>query len=333
MFEFENLIAFLLLLFIPLYLILKKLGFLSKSFFYLTFSDWEGKSFVWKNPLHRIPAFIAKILFYLALISMIIALANPNIVKQEKMYTSSGAKIFFVLDTSPSMAALDMAGESRLEVAKEIIASVVSQMKGISFGLVAMGSDAVSLVSPTEDHDFFVDQLFDIQIGELGDGSAIGVGISAAMYHLGASQNNHRSIVLLTDGENNGGFIHPLTAVALAVEEEIVIYTIGLGTSGTVPIEYIDNKTGKKYSGYLESRFDDALLRTIANESGGAYFKADSFMLLKDALTQIVKEEEVSQSYYMEEKKQNLYEYFLYFSLIAIVLVWFIKRIYLREVL
>ena len=142
---------------------------------------------------------------------------------------------------------------------------------------------------------------------------------------------NHRSIVLLTDGENNGGFIHPLTAVFLAVEKDIVIYTIGLGTTGTVPIEYTDIKTGKKYSGYLESHFDDVLLRSIASESGGEYFKADSFSLLKDALMQIVREEEVSQSYYIEEKKQYLYEYFLYFSLTAIILAWLIKRVYLRE--
>lgn len=331
MFEFENILALLLILLIPFYFILKKYGYLSKPSFYLSFSDWEGKSFVWKNPLHRIPSFVAKAFLYLSFISLLIALANPNFTREEKMYTSSGAKILFVLDTSPSMAAIDMAGVSRLEVAKEIIASVVSQMKGISFGLVAMGSDAVSLVSPTEDHDFFMDQLYDIQIGELGDGTAIGVGISAALYHLESSSMNHRSIVLLTDGENNGGFIHPLTAVSLAVEKDIVIYTIGLGTTGTVPIEYTDIKTGKKYSGYLESRFDDVLLRSIASESGGEYFKADSFSLLKDALMQIVREEEVSQSYYIEEKKQYLYEYFLYFSLTAIILAWLIKRVYLRE--
>ena len=333
MFEFENVFALLLFLLIPLYIVLKKRGILAKPSFYLSFSDWKGSGFVWKHPLRTFSTILSRILFFLAFVCMIFALANPVLTRQEKVYTSSGAKIVFVLDTSPSMAALDMGGMSRLNLAKEIIASVVSQMKGISFGLIAMGSEAVSLVSPTEDHDFFMDQLYKTEIGEMGEGTAIGVGISAAMYHLGPRYSAHRSIVLLTDGENNGGFIHPHTALELAVGDGIPIYTIGLGTVGTVPIEYTDSQTGKKYSGYLESHFDDGLLRTIAKESGGEYFRAESFMLLKDALMHIVKKEDVSQTYYIEEKKQNYYEKFLYVAFFSLIVGWSIKRFYLREFL
>jgi len=333
MFEFENIFALLFLFCLPLYIVLKKKGFLSKPSFYLSFSDWRGSSFSWKNPLYKISHLLTKVSFYLVFILVVLALGNPSLTRQEKVYTSSGTKILFVLDTSPSMAALDMAGVSRLELAKEIIAVVVSQMKGTAFGLVAMGSDALSLVSPTEDHRFFMDQLYQIEIGDLGDGTAIGVGISAAMYHLGSSYTSSRCIVLLTDGENNGGFIHPLTATSLAAEENIVIHTIGLGTIGTVPIEYTDAQTGKKYSGYLESRFDDVLLGAIASESGGSYFRADSAALLKDALMQIVKEEEISQTYYIEEKKEYFYEKFLYSAFALLVFAWIIKRFYLKEIL
>lgn len=250
-----------------------------------------------------------------------------------KIFTSRGAEIVFVVDTSPSMAALDMGSASRLSSAKQIITNAVDLMPGTAFGLIAMASEAVALVSTTEDHALFKSQLESLSIGDLGDGTAIGVGLSSAVYHLASSSSVKKCIVLLTDGENNAGDIHPLTAMKLAAESNISIYSIGVGTTGTVPIEYNDYETGKKYSGFLDSRFDDSLLKTLALETGGMYYKADSAGALSQALIEIVKTQNTAQSYYYERKKDYYFDTFILISALCLCFVWFVKRVYMRVII
>ncbi len=333
MLEFEYYPAFLFLLLIPIYLLLHKFSFLQKISFPLTFSDWEGKTFQWKHSLFKVASILSKILIYIAFFSFVIALAGPVISRQEKIYTSRGAEIVFVVDTSPSMAALDMGANSRLSSAKQIITNAVNLMPGTAFGLIAMASEAVALVSTTEDHQLFKSQLDSLSIGILGDGTAIGVGLSSAVYHLSSSSSVKKCIVLLTDGENNAGSIHPQTAMKLASEAGISIYTIGIGTTGTVPIEYNDYETGKKYAGFLDSHFDDSLLKTLALETGGQYYKAESADALSQALIEIVKKQITAQSYYYERKKDYRHETFIGMSVLCICAVWFIKRIYMRLII
>ncbi len=330
MLEFEHYSAFFCFLLIPVYIILHKLSILQRITFPLTFSDWGGKTFFWKHSFFKAASVISTLFFYSAFVCFVIALAGPVISRQEKIFTSRGAEIVFVVDTSPSMAAVDMGLSSRLITAKQIIKNAVNLMPGTAFGLIAMASEAVSLVSATEDHLLFKSQLESLSIGALGDGTAIGVGLSSAVYHLASSGSVEKCIVLLTDGENNAGDIHPLTAMKLVVESNISLYTIGIGTTGTVPIEYNDHETGKKYSGFLDSRFDDTLLRTLALETGGKYYRADSSDALSDALIEIVKKQTSSQSYYYETKKDYYYSSFILFASLSLFIVWFIKRVYMR---
>lgn len=333
MLEFEHYSAFFCLFLIPLYHILHKFSILQNISFPLTFADWEGKAFQWKHSLFRAASIISKIFLYTAFFCFVIALAGPVISRQEKIFTSRGAEIVFVVDTSPSMAALDMGSVSRLTSAKQIITNAVDLMPGTAFGLIAMASEAVALVSTTEDHALFKSQLESLSIGDLGDGTAIGVGLSSAVYHLASSSSVKKCIVLLTDGENNAGDIHPLTAMKLAAESNISIYSIGVGTTGTVPIEYNDYETGKKYSGFLDSRFDDSLLKTLALETGGMYYKADSAGALSQALIEIVKTQNTAQSYYYERKKDYYFDTFILISALCLCFVWFVKRVYMRVII
>ncbi len=333
MLEFEHYSAFLCVLLIPLYHLLHKFSILHTISFPLTFSDWDGKTFLWKHSFFKAASIISKVFFYAAFLSFIIALAGPVISSQEKIFTSRGAEIVFVVDTSPSMAALDMGSVSRLSSAKQIINHAVNLMPGTAFGLIAMASEAVALVTVTEDHTLFKTQLESLSIGNLGDGTAIGVGLSSAVYHLASSSSIKKCIVLVTDGENNAGNIHPLAAMKLAADLNISIFTIGVGTTGTVPIEYNDIETGKTYSGFLDSRFDDGLLKTLALESGGQYYKAESAQALAEALLEIVKTQNTSQSYYYESKKDYYFDTFILISALCLCFVWFFKRIYMRVII
>ena len=323
----------LLILFIPLFFIFKKLGFFSKIAFPLTFSDWQGKSFEWKNSVHSFTRFLVHFFCVVALVACIIALANPEKVYQKKVFISQGNEIVFVLDVSPSMAALDIGNGSRLDAAKKSITNLVESTPETAFGLVALGSESALLVPPTMDHGTFLERLSNLVIGQFGDGTALGLGIATAVMHLDSSQSKKRVVVLITDGENNGGDIHPTTGAKLAQKKGVKIYTLGVGTFGSVPIEYTDFQTGKVYSGYLDSQFNDSSLKEICALSGGKYFSIENQEIFMSSLRQIEKAEEVSQSFYLQEEVISYSFYCALVGTFLFLLSWILSRLYLKEFL
>lgn len=323
----------LLILFIPLFFIFKKLGFFTKIAFPLTFSDWQGKSFVWKNSIHFFARFLIRFFCVVGLLALIVALANPEKVYQKKVFVSQGNEIIFVLDVSPSMAALDIGTGSRLDAAKKSISKLVEATPETAFGLVALGSESALLVPPTMDHGTFLNRLSNLVIGQLGDGTALGLGIATAVLHLDTSLSRKRIVVLITDGENNGGDIHPVTSAKLAQKKGVKIYTLGVGTFGSVPIEYTDFQTGKVYSGYLDSQFNDSSLKEICALSGGKYFSIENQEIFMSSLSQIEKTEEVAQTFYLREEIISYSFYCVLLGAVLFLLAWILSRLYLKEFL
>lgn len=148
--------AFLLILCIPLLFIFRKLGIFSAPSFFLILKDWQGEGFEWKAPVRKIASFLSTMLFTLGFLSLVVGFADPVRLHQEKIYTSRGTDIVFVLDTSPSMMARDIAGMTRLDAARQAIVSMVPQTQGTGFGLVAMASEAALVVPPTLDLELFL---------------------------------------------------------------------------------------------------------------------------------------------------------------------------------
>lgn len=328
---FQHPYAFLLLLAIPLFFLLRKLGIFSKPAFPVTMADWKGQAFEWKRSMERAAAALSAGLFIAGYICLVVALANPIVVHQEKIYTSRGTDILFVIDTSPSMSAQDIAGTSRLEAAKQAVRRMVPEAAGCYFGLVAMGSDSALVVPPTTDHAVFFDRLDSLSAGTFGDGTAIGEGVSTAVYHLVASAAPKKCIVLVTDGENNAGKIHPETAAHLAKEHKITLYALGIGTRGSVPIEYVDPVTGAVYTGFLDSQFDSSSLEKIAMEADGKYFGVESSGALYSALQTITNREQTVQSFYLKTVEESFYDTMLGVTLVAFALAWLLRRIYMGE--
>lgn len=332
MIQLENAYALFLLLLIPLWIVLKKSGILSKVTLPIILSDWDGKIFKWDSKNIKIIQVISNVFFCLGYFCIVIAFSDPKIVHQEKRYISRGTEIVFVIDSSPSMSALDIGNTTRLDAAKGVISKLVTSMSGTSFGIISMASEAACIVPPSTDSDLFLKQLANIRIGELGDGTALGVGISSAVYHLSTSPAPKKIIVLITDGENNAGTIHPTTAAKLAKEQNIPIYVLGIGTQGTVPVEYTDPKTGKVYSGYLESGFNSENLEKISYLSNGRYYDIFNLEDLEVMLKNIIQNETVIPHFYFVPVDNQYYEIFLVISVICFILTWIIKRLYLKEV-
>lgn len=331
--EFQNPAAFLLLLLIPLLFILRYLKVFKKITFSAVLADWNGKAFKWDGKARKAASVFSKVLLFAGFLGVVGALADPVMTRQEKIYTTLGTDILFVVDTSPSMAAKDMDGFSRIEAAKNTIRKLTNNHDNCRFGIVVLGSEASVFVPPTADHSTVLKRIDDINVGILGNGSAIGDGLSTAVCHLVSSSAPKKTIILLTDGENNAGQIHPETAATLAVNNNITVYVVGIGSKGTVPIEYVDPNSGKLYSGYLDSNFNPASLKKIAATGNGRYFEVSTIQEFENTFEIVTKNESVAQNYTYKTVTQSFYKTVLLWALILLGIGWFIKRIVLQEIL
>ncbi|MGL4985954.1 MAG: VWA domain-containing protein [Treponemataceae bacterium] len=329
---FEYPTFLLLFLLYPLYFLLRALKIFDTFKLPLTFSDWNGHAFQYKNTFLHIPQVLSRFCAFFAFACLILALANPIIASSEKIFTSKGSDILFVLDTSPSMGAKDIGALRRIDAAKNALQKIVLEARGNAFGLVSMALEAALVVPLTLDHNYFFRRLEELYLGGLGDGTALGTGLSVALYHLENSQAPKKVIILLTDGENNAGMISPITAARLIAESNIALYIVGLGTKGDVAIEYFDVATGKMYSGYLSSSFDERELNNLARAGNGEYFSIETLGNLTTLLATIFDKQSVVQKYYNKVTQTFLYYYFALASIILFLLSWIFSRFYLREV-
>jgi Ca-activated chloride channel family protein len=202
--------------------------------------------------------------------------AGPVIKTTETVWLNRGADILFVLDASPSMAALDMDGASRFSAACGLLKAFAENRPSDGIGLVAVGDDAALLVPPTTDREVLLSRLEGLRIAELGDGTALGMGLAVAAFHLEKSKAPRRAAVLITDGENNAGAVHPETAAAMLRDIGVSLWVIGIGSGGEVPIDYVDPRTKVRRTGLFDSRYDTESLRRVSLAGDGTWLQAPS---------------------------------------------------------
>ena len=284
-----------------------------------------GASF--KLPLN--PGLLMKFMAFLELSGMYLlfaAAAGPVFIHTQVVWLNRGADIVFVLDISPSMAGLDMGGRSRFEEARELVRDFALRRPQDSLGLVALGEEAAVLVPLTTDRDSFFLRLDSLAIGELGDGTAIGMGLAAAGFHLGNSTAPRRAAVLITDGENNAGAVHPETAAAILGDMGVSLWIIGVGSSGNVPIDYTDPVTQARRLGSFMSYYDPENLKAIADKGRGTCIIAPSPEAFAAAFARIDQGETVLRRSGIVRNKESFHDSFIIAALIVLCLVRVIRR-------
>lgn len=219
--------------------------------------------------------------FYLrlaALALLVVAAARPQLGLAREESQTEGIDIQLVLDVSGSMAAEDFQPENRLEVAKRVVKDFVARRPADRLGLTLFAGSALTKAPLTSDRRM-LDLLIDsISLHSLPDGTAIGLGLANAAARLKDSPSKSRVAVLVTDGVNNAGAIDPGSATAICEGLGIKVYTVGVGTAGTVPVpvQVQDAVTGRLRTQrmMMDVEVDEALLQEIAERTGGRYFKA-----------------------------------------------------------
>ena len=236
----------------------------------------------WKTALRHIP-FVLRVL---AFILLVVALARPQKRNQEQKVSGEGVDIILTLDVSGSMLAQDFS-PNRLEAAKEVAANFIDSRPTDRIGLVIFSGESFTLTPVTTDKSVLKTQIYNIRSGLLEDGTAIGSGLATSVDRLRSSKSKSKIVILLTDGENNGGLIDPNTAKEIAKAVGVRVYTIGVGTEGFAPVPL--QSSGGVIIQREKVNIDEKLLKQIADETGGKYFRAKDNETLKNIYGEIDK--------------------------------------------
>jgi Ca-activated chloride channel family protein len=270
-----------------------------------------------------------RIMEYCGVLLLFVSAAGPVIKTTETVWLNRGADILFVVDTSPSMAALDMNGASRFNAARRLLIDFAEHRPSDSIGMAAVGNDAALLVPPTTDRNVLYSRLEQLRIGELGDGTALGMGLAVAAFHLEKSSAPRRVAVLITDGENNAGAVHPETAAAVLRDMGIDLWVIGIGSGGEVPIDYVDPHTRVRRTGLFDSRFDTESLRVISAAGSGTWLSAPSAEALAAAFAKLDDREIIVRRSGLAERGRSCRLPFMLAAFGLLAGVRFIRRFFL----
>ena len=231
---------------------------------------------------------IPDILILIGICFVIAALARPQSSSKYETFQANGIDIMLVMDTSTSMEAVDpTVGISRIQNAKDRAKEFVLKRVNDRMGIVVFSSLAFTQCPLTLDKDTLVNfiDLINTQITK-ADGTAIGDALATAVNRLSKVEGKSKIVVLLTDGANNRGEITPMTAAQLAKDNDIKVYTVGIGSEKDY-YEIEDLFWGKRKVQAQGNDLDENLLKEIAAKTDGEYFSAQTSKDLYKAFSSI----------------------------------------------
>jgi Ca-activated chloride channel family protein len=297
------------------------------------FFTWKKKQPVLKMPslsgFQGVSSFWSKIVPFLYLIRLtamaliVLAIARPQTVDvSTRTKTNKGIDIVMAIDVSSSMLAQDLKPD-RLSALKRVAEAFVEDRMSDRIGLVLYAGESYTKTPITSDKSIVKGSLREITFqGLIEDGTAIGMGLATSVNRLKDSRAKSKIIILLTDGVNNSGFIDPKIATELAVEFGIKTYTIGLGSNGTAlaPIGILPN--GKFKYGMTKVEIDEALLKEIAQKTGGIYFRATDNKKLEEIYAEINKLEKTEIEEFKYYNYDEKYRILVLLALGLILIEW-----------
>ena len=272
---------------------------------------------------------LPELLLSLVGVLVIVALARPQRTNEKVNQWSEGIDIILAIDISQSMQIEDFP-PNRLESAKEVARDFIGGRIQDRIGIVVFSGDAFSLAPLTTDYALLNSYIDEMNFSMIENrGTAIGSALAVVTNRMRDSESKSKVCILLSDGDNNGGNIDPITAAELAAAYNVKIYTIVVGKEGLVPF-------GKDYFGrphMVENTVDETTMRKIAEIGSGEFFRVTDVEALSQVFAKI-------DQYEKAEIKETRYKdtsdyYFIYLQwCIVIFLLWlFTKSTFMSNVL
>ena len=236
------------------------------------------------NQFYRIFRHMPFILRCIAVAAIIVAIARPRSSSTFEKIDSEGIDIVLAMDISTSMLARDFKPD-RIGAAKDIAIQFIAERPSDRIGVVVFAGESFTQSPLTTDRPTLINLMKEVECGIIEDGTAIGNGLANAVARLKDSPAKSRVIILLTDGVNNRGEIAPQMAIEIAKTYGIRVYTIGVGAMGEAPYPMMTPYGVKEMMVKVE--IDEELLKEIASETGGEYFRATDNTKLLEIYRQI----------------------------------------------
>jgi Ca-activated chloride channel family protein len=262
------------------------------------------------------------LLLNLVLATLIVALAHPQRIREQKITQPKRMDIVFLLDSSPSMRAQDIP-PSRLERAVEVIGSFAhKKLTDDRVALVSFAETSLILSYLTDDPNnilYYLDYLKSDTTLSYGTniGRALKNGLTVITKELELrpqAENNQRAFILVSDGEDHGRELE--SALRDIKRSGIKVHTIGIGSKEGAPIpigkengsvQYLEDAQGKQ----ILSRFDEGTLRRVAEESGGNAYRSFTGHDLERIISEIVLKERAIEGLKKIVNYEDLYHHFL----------------------
>lgn len=325
-FEYPGLL-YLELLLIPLVAlyIWRELKGHTPSFHVSSVLPWMSKGGSFKKMMRHIPY----LLRFIALATLIVALARPRSSQDFERVDTEGIDIMFAIDVSTSMLARDF-NPDRISAAKDIAIEFIAQRPRDRMGIVVFAGESFTQCPLTTDRATLINLMKEVETGLIDDGTAIGNGLATAIARLQDSKAKSRVVILLTDGVNNRGEIAPLMATEIAKTYGVRVYTIGVGAMGVAPYPVM-TPFGVQVQ-QVKVEIDEALLKQIAQETGGKYFRATDNTKMLEIYSEINKMETSRTTVDSFPIYKELFMNYALIALGAILLEMFLRFFILRKI-
>ena len=204
---------------------------------------------------------------------LVVAASRPQWIGEIESLPVSGRDLLLAVDISGSMDTQDMilnkTAVNRLKVVKKVAGEFIKRRHGDRVGLILFGSRAYLQTPLTFDTETTATLLDESEIGLAGRETAIGDAIGLAVKRLRDDAASDRVLVLLTDGANTSGEVQPLQAAEFAARDGLTIYTVGVGADEMMVQDFFGSRVVNP-----SADLDEETLRTIAQQTGGRYFRA-----------------------------------------------------------
>jgi Ca-activated chloride channel homolog len=307
--------SYIFYIFIPVFILvfLYRLKFYKSPVYSYSLVNFLKNKKLAKKTYHKKIFFILR---SLSLFVLIFLIARPQWVDSSSKVNVEGIDIVLTLDVSGSMQIFDDLRDrrQRIQVAKDEAVRFIEKRIDDPIGVVIFARDSISRCPLTLDKNILRQVVGELELGYINpDGTSLGTGLATAVNRLRKSKAKSKIIILLTDGEPTPEKVSPESAIDLAKQFGIKVYTIGIG-----------NEKG----GYIQHPFlgvhevgislNTQLLKKIANETGGMFFRASNPKQLREIYNKI---DALEKTEYQTDIFHKFYEAFLSFIWVVLLLL------------
>ena len=252
---------------------------------------------------------------------LIIACARPQLLGEPIRLKNEARDIMLVLDISTSMVEKDFSLHgrriTRLDAVKNVVSEFADKRANDRIGLILFGTRAYMQSPLTFYKASIKDILWSMSAGMAGDSTSIGDALGLALKKLREDKNkDNKIIILLTDGESNDGSTSMIQAIKLAADENIKVYTIGVGAPNVF----------FKMMSLMAPGVDEKAMKDLAQVTKGQYFRAESTSDLQQIYKLIDKLEPTSQDQKFIQEATDLFYIPLLMAVLMGMIIFFFMR-------